>query len=333
MLVLATDTVQQLSNSSSTDNNFSSTITQEANVDEGDIVKYDGEFIYIAAKYYNNQVSDNDFAASTTPRTSVRVMQRGNDGDIIERPNITVNENASNIDNLYLGGDTLAVISNISHYNYDVINATPYGNVLASYQKFNLSVVDVQDPGNASIRQSYNIDGYVIDSRRVGDTLYIVSRFTPVIAKVNYPHNESERIANYHTIQEQNIDDLLPKYTDANGEEQNLVNVEDCYLPQNATRKDDHGDLVTLTAIDMSNTNDINLVCVNTEIIGIYATPASVYLHATDHQYNADETKHTSMIHKFSIDGQTVEYVASGALNGKFGWQSPNCVLANRESI
>jgi hypothetical protein len=42
--------------------------------------------------------------------------------------------------------------------------------------------VDVSDPANASAGTHLSIDGNLVDSRRIGDTLYLVSTHAPRMA-------------------------------------------------------------------------------------------------------------------------------------------------------
>lgn len=99
---------------------------------------------------------------------------------------------------------------------------------------------------------------------------------------------------------------------------------ENCYLPENATDKDGFDGIVTLTAIDMSNPTNLQSVCINTQVNGIYASANSVYLYGTDYNYEKEQTQETSIIHKFSIDGLSINYNASGTLNGRFNWDMSN---------
>ena len=101
---------------SSKQSGYSSTITQEVGVDEGDRIKYDGEYMYIANyEYYQKQTL---LEEAPTSQTSVRILQRDTQGDLNVLSNTVVNEDASSINSLYLKNNTLAVLSNI--YNYSI---------------------------------------------------------------------------------------------------------------------------------------------------------------------------------------------------------------------
>ena len=104
------------SNKSGSSASYSSTITQESGVDEGDRIKYDGEFMYIANyQYYQRQTFAEE---APIQQTSVRILQRNAQGEVSELSNTVVNEDASSINSLYLSKGKLAVLSNI--YNFSI---------------------------------------------------------------------------------------------------------------------------------------------------------------------------------------------------------------------
>ncbi|MFT5759032.1 MAG: putative secreted protein with C-terminal beta-propeller domain [Alteromonadaceae bacterium] len=313
------------SNKSGGQSSYSSTITQEAGVDEGDRIKYDGEYMYIANYHYNQRQT---FAAEDPiPQTSVRILQRDAQGEISELSNIVVNEDASSINSLYLNKDKLAVLSNI--YDFSISSSAATSSITTDMffpmeQNFNLSLLDVSDQTAPAVTVSYTMDGSIIDSRRVDDVLYIVSSFSPFIAELPYAETETDKLENYKKVFSSNISNLLPQLTDAQGASKNLVEPENCFLPAETTDKDGFNGIVTLTTINLNQPDSISSICINTQISGLYATPTSVYLYGTDYQYKDEKTTETSVIHKFSIAGQDVNYVASGTLDGRFNWQLSN---------
>ena len=304
---------------------YSSTITQEAGVDEGDRMKYDGEYIYIANnQYYQPQTFAEESQAS---QTSVRILQRDSQGEVSELSTAVVNEGASSINSLYLNKDKLAVLSNIYDYSaYDngVSSSIASDMFFPVEQSFNLSLVDVSDQSTPAVSGSYTMDGSIIDSRRVDDVLYIVSSFSPFIANLPYATTESEKLDNYKNVFTSNISNLLPQLTDTQGNNKNLVEPENCFIPEETTDKDGFNGIVTLTTIDLTQPDSISSVCINTQVSGLYATPTSVYLYGTDYQYENNKTTETSIVHKFSIAKQNITYVASGTLEGRFNWQLSN---------
>lgn len=304
---------------------YSSTITQEAGVDEGDRIKYDGEYMYIANyQYYQRQTITEE---EPTPQTSVRILQRDAQGEVSELSTAVVSTEASSIKSLYLNKDKLAVLSNI--FDYSIYNNIATTSLVSDMffpmeQKFNLSLVDVSNKTVPTISTSYTIEGSIIDSRRVDDVLYIVSSFSPYVEGLSYAQSEPEKLENYKKVFLSNISNFLPQFTDAQGNSKSLVDPANCFIPAETTNKDGFNGIVTLTTIDLTKPDSLSSICINTQVSGLYATPTSVYLYGTDYQYENDQSIETSIIHKFSIAGQNIDYVASGTLDGRFNWQLSN---------
>ena len=64
-----------------------------------------------------------------------------------------------------------------------------------------LRVYDVSDPASPSEAWSLEIDGHLISSRRVGDQLHIVTRFTPLLDRIHaQPVDETEAAANARAL-------------------------------------------------------------------------------------------------------------------------------------
>jgi len=331
--ILETVTLDAAASSiSSEQRSYSSTITQEAGVDEGDRIKYDGEYIYLANyQYYQRQTLAEE---TPTPQTTIRILQRNAQGEVSELSDTVVNDDASSINSIYLNKDKLAVLSNI--YNISISSNAATSTLSTDMffpmeQSFNLSLLDVNDQTSPTVTTSYTMDGSIIDSRRVDDVLYIVSSFSPFLPELQYAKTDTEKLDNYKKVFSSNISDLLPKSTDMQGNEKNLVEPENCFLPAETTDRDGFNGIVTLTTIDLTQPDNISSICINTQVSGLYATPTSVYLYGTDYQYEDEKTTEVSVIHKFSIDGQAVDYVASGTLDGRFNWQLSNLRFSEKD--
>ena len=315
---------------------FSATNSQEVGVAEGDRIKYDGQYLFIANDQYAlHTFTDGDISSDEQNKTTVRVMQRKSDGTIEAHAEIMINNNKANdINGLYLNNSRLAVLSSIYSYQEDLF--TP--NIVADQffpmkEKFNLTIVDVNDPINAEITTSFTADGYVINSRSVGNILYIISSYSPTVDGLSYDESEEEDLANYKLINNLTIEQILPKYTDINGIEHPLVSASNCYIPQSATDRDGFDGIVTLTAIDINHPEDLVSVCVNSQASGLYATSQSIYLYGTDYQYVNGQSTETSIIHKFSVNSLDINYQASGTLEGRFNWQMSNLRFSEQQKF
>jgi len=141
---------------------YSRTNTQELAVDEGDIVKTNGHRIY--------HVSCRGRGAQARCRDEIRVYsswppQRAG---LISRYRIPRRGGygaAASIRQLYLSGDDVVVLLE------GTTNSAPSSRML---------VLDMADPGAPLITQEAVVDGRFIESRRIGDDLYLATT-TPAI--------------------------------------------------------------------------------------------------------------------------------------------------------
>jgi len=327
----------------SSTNDFSATITQEQGVDEADRIKYDGNHLFIANNtYYSYQAesgspekSQEKVSTGSQIKSTVRIMERAMDGEIRELSEIDIDAN-NNINGLYLNSDILTVISTVEQ-NYNIATTQLIAEPTSySQPAFNITFVNVSEPENTQVINSYNFDGNIVNSRRVGDVLYIVSRYQPYIEQLTYATTDEEKISNYALINNTDIANLLPKYHEKNGTKQSLVNDKQCLLPENATDKDGYDTIMTLTAINIHEPQQLNSVCLNTSTDGLYATDKSIYVYGTYYDYSVIDSprnsKETSIIHKFSIDDMAISYINSASLTGRFNWSLSNLRFSEKDN-
>ena len=147
-----------------TSRDYSETNVQEAGVDEGDIVKTDGTWIYILRQ--NGTFS----------------IVRANDGspELVSTTKLDLSGlTDANIREMYLDGDTLAIVADgrsTELQNDDEVYRTTTG-----YQTV-LSVWDISDRGEAKQTGALKQDGRYQDSRKNGNFVYLFTSYTPYIA-------------------------------------------------------------------------------------------------------------------------------------------------------
>ena len=147
---------------------YSGTNIQVEGVDEGDIVKTDGAYLYIIRDYelIIMQVNGKDVVeVSHTMVGSVAENEEQENGAILNSDKFPRE--------LYICGDRAAVISSYSAF-YDM----PDG----SYDASSYTAVDIFDISNREdpvVVASLGQDGYTIGSRMIGDTLYLVTSYYP----------------------------------------------------------------------------------------------------------------------------------------------------------
>ncbi len=127
---------------------YSTTNIQVEGVDEADIVKNDGKYIYV--------VSGNKLViANAYPAENMKVLSE---------------MNIRGISNLYINNDKLIVFAN----SYDIISSV---RCLGCYRG-SLSLVhiyDISDRENPILENNLSVEGDYVDSRMINDYIYVVS--------------------------------------------------------------------------------------------------------------------------------------------------------------
>ncbi len=131
---------------------YSTTNIQVAGVDEGDIVKTDGKYIYAVSG--NEVIIVDAYLAS----------------DAKEISRIKLDSSPTGI---YINGDKLAVYGQ----NYNIYNAKEYENILPrrnNNYSF-LKIFDISDRSDPKQTRSFDFEGQLVNSRMIGDYVYSVT--------------------------------------------------------------------------------------------------------------------------------------------------------------
>ena len=290
-------------NSDASGGSFSGTNTIEQGVDEADRVKYDGTYMYLAETFSNVLREDG--------KHSIRVLQRNEDYTLSSLPSLQSSLDFSEISDMYLYQDMLAIVgnNNSSYYYLDTANSTSFDR---GGNKLSLSFFDVSEPASGQELTSLQIDGTLANTRRIGDDLYIISTYYSSIDNLqNNATTDEEKQANYTTVIQTPIVQLMPKiYKD--GQESLLNEPENCYIPSQASNIDGNIEFVHVTKISLVDPNNIESLCLSAYSGSIYMSTDSLYLVASDYMEK-------TVFHK--IDLASFDYVASGAVDGLFGWR------------
>jgi uncharacterized secreted protein with C-terminal beta-propeller domain len=187
---------------SASDTSHSDTNVQERGVDEGDLVKTDGTYIYLAR-------GSHFFILLANPASDMVLLS---DTDLAER-----------IEEIHLSGSNVTVIS-LSFGPLVTGNAAPYSPVtrVRSY--------DVTDPALPVLTAAFNFPGSFQGSRRIGAAVFIVTNYVIDIPDPAAPWDyldpgmiydagayawasEQALAENLKKIAASTLDDLLPLYS------------------------------------------------------------------------------------------------------------------------
>lgn len=302
--------------------NFSTTNVQEAGVDESDLVKYDGRYLYAATQSYNYFILDDALPGATEydGNVGIRVLEtQAAPAAAVERATVTLGQ--QRIMGMYLNNENeankqLAVLSSQYQWEYD----TWYDFGLWGGQStFQIDLVNVSDPVHSSKTWSVSIDGTYVDSRRIDNKLYVVSRYYPQIDTFQpYPDSEAVAQQNADIVAALDINSLLPERRINAGDPEPHITAENCLVPDGKLKDNTYLPFIlTVTTIDLNNPAAMNVTCMVGEDSGVYASHDNLYL------FDQSHWEHT-VIHKFGFTDDGTEYLASGEISGSPGWSNPH---------
>lgn len=164
---------------------YSSTNVQVAGVDEADVIKNDGEYIYMVA------------------RTTVRIVKAYPADRMEQVAKIELPSKSFTPTDLYIHGNKLVVIGD-DHANQQADYDQPQvqGKMMwIRPQQTGVYVLDISNKRDPKVERTLRFDGNQVSSRRIGATLFLVVNNTP----------------DYYTIMQNKapIENVLPFMTDS----------------------------------------------------------------------------------------------------------------------
>lgn len=309
---------------------YSQTNVQVAGVDESDIVKTDGKYIYYVSDSYDYEAQRQSkyiFIAKATPADDMEVIKK-----------IKIPETFYGTE-LYVSKNRLAVVST----GYNQYNYSRYW--INRNQKTFVMVFDTSNMSNVKLLKLYAVDGYYTKSRRIDDTLYVISTNW-----LNFP---------YWAYAEDSLDDMpdfdigtsMPKeidisrstngdltlwgktlpYSVKTGDVANCNEVE-YFLPDEDTMKKYslHPNYNIISIVDLADTSK---EVTNKVIFGstneVYMSLDNLYITSYIYEESGwscppfamciapwfQAGEHT-LIHKLNVNGSSIKYQTSGIVPG-----------------
>lgn len=268
-------------NYASSDRSFSETNTQVQGVDESDIVKTNGDFIYY--------LSDNYLRVFETKTEDIKLVKE-----------INLNEKKYTYGSeLYINDEYIVVIASGRMEKEEPV-AELKSKVLADVDYTRYSKISTQvfiyDINTYELAREIEIDGRYISSRKVDNNFYIITN------KYINTHGELTR------------DDVMPLYKDsaANGNEYCEIAVTDIRYFPDFDKNDCSYMLISSFNLDKID-NEVDIYTCLGAGSEIYASRKNLYVTRT----NYENGEYTTSIHKFEIKKGKVGYKSSGSVPGK----------------
>lgn len=317
---------------------FSDTNVHVEGVDEADLAKYDGSHWFIAnAPDYSATAEGSGFPSiaivatdPSAPSAEVVAQVQLDDewGQVGEMYLVRENQTTSHIAHIRnQWGNVMPFLPGapIELRDTDIVLATsPAVSTFSSLAwepqnaKVQVQLVDVTTPSAPVDDWQVELDGSLIDSRKVGNTLYLITRFDPWLAELSYEHGDtSVRESNEAVLADAELEQLMPHYY--LGDSKTPL-ADDCYLQEESPEHYGYRHLVNITAVDLTGQRVIGSTCLNSSVEAMSMSQSSLYLTGTVHDRDSG-VDHTA-VHKFALTAEGAQYRATGSVVGSLGWNT-----------
>ncbi|MBM6618899.1 beta-propeller domain-containing protein [Bacillus suaedaesalsae] len=270
-------------------NEFTDTNVQVQGVDEADIVKTDGTYIYqaIDGKLKITKVvpSTNIETVATIPFKDFQPFQ------------------------LYIDDNKLVVMGHSYTEFQEPVNpnsSASHKMIMPMNQQTKILVFDVTDKNHPKEIKSVEIEGNYMTSRKIGSKVYVINH--------HYP--------DYWIMEQRKDIDLRPRYKDSSStDEPKYVEFKDIrYFPESKQ--------ASFSIIASFDINEPEKEATITTYLGsgqeVYMTKDSLYITVTRYEYQENNNKreiHVPIedtdIYKFAINDLQVEFLATGTVPGR----------------
>ncbi|MCK5726457.1 MAG: beta-propeller domain-containing protein [Thiotrichaceae bacterium] len=288
------------------------TNVQEQGVDEADLVKTDGRYLY---------------AVQPNGNSGIRVYDTQYKGKQLKQISAIGFGKNIYIQNIYLlaGQKKLIAIAGVRKKGRSW---------WSNSNKISIITVDIRHPAKPrTIKQAF-VDGRIKSTRRINNMLYVVMskqvdlpttyKMIETTQRLSKKRMEQERQKIITEIKKWRIKSQLSVYREQ-GKGKSQAFIQEGSLYYNPANKDIHG-ITAILAIDLNkkNTTVKSMAWLGTDYGIHYFSKKAVYITSTDYQnintkkFPVNATK--TLIHKFSYQRNDFDYRGSGYVLGQIGW-------------
>lgn len=289
---------------------YSTTNVQEVGVDESDLVKNDGQYIY--------WLKDR----------KIHVVQAFPADAMQEVATIDLDAHG---DSLYLKDDRLVAISNnwgcCWLYEWDsgpvrlsAASAGDDGTAASDTDivggpwndgnQVTVTIINVADPANPIKEQTIELEGQLANSRLIDNKLHLILTSLPQL-----PANPTT-----DALEDMTLEEWLPNYRTTSSAGSTSSGV---IAPWNTYWAPIQGDgyaITTITTLDISDPDaGLNSTAITANAGSIYASTQAIYVTDTQYDWNSftSASRTDTMIHKLRFTQTGSEYAASGLVPGR----------------
>lgn len=299
---------------------FSTTYTLEADVDEYDIVKYNGSTLAIAPSrsgccfLVEPQIvsdalppppgggSDTEIALYLTDSSSGSATPAGF---------ITL-EDGQSAEGMYLSESRLQVLLSTAWWGtFGQQFTTSDGWLDEQVSLLNYDLTDVENP---TLTNTVTIEGALVTSRRAGNQIFLISRHAPSIeGLVSYPQTEEEVANNEALLAEASDTDILPEVR-IDGDIVEPLTLDSCYRvdPEHplAERAPSDSTLTTFLSVSADTGEILRAACTFEPVSGVYM--GSTFIALTHVRWDLESR--STWVHLLTRD--SFDYLGSESIDG-----------------
>ena len=302
-----------------TGQSYTTTYTLEASVDEHDVVKYDGEHLFIAPSrsmdccfILRDAIPSTSDDSNQTER-GIRILRTNpEEASATEISTIPIDGNLT-VEGLYNQDSKLVALRSSSWWGTFGENFSRFSSW--EDQTSALDIYDISTVDQPELSWQLELEGGFVTSRRIDEHVYMISRHTPDIpGLIRYPSNQEEIDQNILLLTELSAEDVLPSIL-INGEASSLIEASDCLFMDktNEIASTYYGFPVMtfVVAVNTESESVSGISCYMGDVTGIYVSENAIYLTQSDGQEDDART----LIHGFEASNE-LTYLGSGAVDG-----------------
>ena len=303
---------------------YSTTNLQEQGVDEADLVKTDGNRIFtFAADGYGNRLAAVRMATIQQVPFSVSAIGQ-------------VPLAGSNVSTagLYLQNNQLVALYGTVAQAWCWCNATDWRNGSTYVDFFDVSGMTPSTGWRA------RIDGHLVSSRRIGDRLYVVTRFVPTVPGVIPGATTPDALqANRQALAAAGLDAMLPHvWVNGSATGTALVSPASVYVPPLGSRGP-VADFVVVTTIDLANARVAGSLAILGGVEAVYASSTKLVLATSRFPLRSptgvalsEPPAVVTDVHELSLDASAMKVVGSATVEGYLGSNADQAAFRMSES-
>jgi hypothetical protein len=305
---------------------FSETTIQEEGVDEADVVKTDGTYLYVVNDDWGSDQSQLHIVRAV-PANELSLLStfvlEGWDCELYLVGDLVV-ALTDRVEQAQFGGDDLMeffiafFLDSLSGEDEEQGDVDPVEEFMGLLEgavpkhEAIVTIIDVSDPANPTQVSQTVFEGSIVSSRMIGGVLRLVTAIYPDEYRNILPLGLPQVDALFDFV---GLDDLLPSYetVNAGGETKQgpVVGWGDFFRPADP----DGFGVTTIITLDTASPDEFEAAAVVAEPGLVYASAEALYL--TDTEWYFDFRRVDTDIYKFAFEEGTVTLAGAGTVPGR----------------